>query len=436
MAANLDQLANLLSSIGPMGTGLALAAVPVVTAAAVYITRMASQAKIDRLEGEVDHLKTKMADDLAKAEQKYVELDGRYQAILQSGALIQAQLEGLIAEAAEVAVRLDATDYSVLVPAPTSIPGDEPDQLVFLCASGPQSSALRWVRVPISSSLSGAVYLSGKATIASPSSADAFAKRTDKITDYKTNETLSVCLRYRNRQVGVAQFLNKRSGQFDSEDANRATVLCMALAVRVGEFTSDPRRIIEMGHAPRLNQYRVTVMFVDLTRYADLFRYLDSSVITDLLNQYFQELCTIALRHGATIDQYIGDGILLIFNIDQQQEAHESAAFRAAVEMCAAFRKLRQRWVTLGYLGTDTLFVRIGLSCGSVTRAEVGYSQVRRVTVIGPAVNAAAHACQSGTRNHDTICLTDELHEALAPDAKRDAVPTSTAEGTVFEVVQ
>src|SRR5271165_1989359 len=359
MTSALDQFAGLLAAIGPIGTGLALASVPVVAGAAVYVTRMGSQAKIDRLEGELAQLQTKKADELAEAERKYAELDARYQTILRSGALVQAQSDAIVSIAADIATRLDATDYSVLVPAPTSIPGDTPDQLVFLCASGPQSSKLRWVRVPISGSLSGEVYLSGKATIASPPvSGNTFATRTDKITDFKTNEVLSVCLRYRNQPVGVAQFLNKRSGDFDSDDIERALNQCMQLAIQVGDFVSDPRRIVELGHAPRRNQSRVTIMITDLTNYAGLFNALDSSVITDILNQYFQDLCTIAIRHGAMIDQFIGDGILLIFNSDQNQDATESAAVAAAAEMLAAFRTLRQRWITLGYATTERLFVR------------------------------------------------------------------------------
>jgi hypothetical protein len=237
----MDQLAALLTSIGPLGTGLALAAVPVVAGAAAYITRMGSQAKIDSLQSQVSRLETMKADELDQAQKRYTELDERYQAILRSGALIQTQLDAIISESAEIAERLNATDYSVLVPAPTSIPGDTPDQLVFLCASGSQSSKLRWVRVPISTSLSGAVYLSGKATIASPPpSGAAFSTRTDKVTDYKTNEALSVCLRYRNQHIGVAQFLNKRSGRFDSEDSDRAATLCASLSIRVGDFMSDP----------------------------------------------------------------------------------------------------------------------------------------------------------------------------------------------------
>lgn len=431
----MDAIATLVSLAGPAGTAAAVAAIPIVAGVAVYITRMGSQAKIDRLEGDLDRLRLELADKQALSDQKYTELDSKYQAMLQSGALIQVQLDAIVSEVADIADRLGATDYSVLVAAPSAIPGDTPDQLVFLCASGAQSAKLRWVRVPISNSLSGAVFRSGRPTIASPPpSGGTFASRTDKIIDFKTNEVLSVCLRHRNQAVGVAQFLNKRSGRFQADDTDRALDLCSALALRVGDFMSDPRRIMELGHAPRRNRSNVTIAVVDLSRYADLFHTLDSSVITDLLNQYFQDLCTIAIDHGATIDQTMGDGILLVFNPDQNKTADELAAVNAALEMRKAFHELRQRWVTLGYAGTEALRVRFGLSYGLVTRAEVGHTQARRMTVIGPAINEAAHVCELAPRDRDTVCITDTLRDALSDQLKEAAQPLTGASMLLFEL--
>jgi class 3 adenylate cyclase len=410
-----DRLAGILSSIGPTGTALAIAAVPVAAGVAAYVTRMGTQAKIDRLESDLKGLEGNKKEELSRLEERYADLDRRYQTLLQRGAAVQLQVQTMAAEMEEIADQIDASDYSVLVPAPTTIPGDAPDQLIFLCVSGPQSAKLQWVRVPIATSLSGQVYLSGQATIASPpASGTAYASRTDKVTSYTTTETLSVCLRHKNQRVGVAQFLNKRKGRFDADDTERAVALCAGLALRVSDFIADPRRLAELGHTPRKNRITATIMFMDLSSYSRLFDALDASVITDLLNQYFHELCTIAFRHGASIDQSMGDGALLVFNIDQNLDEHEKAAFRAASEMLRAFQNLRQRWVTLGYAGTETVFVRFGLARGAVTRAELGHVQSRRMTVIGSAVNAAAYACDSGPRDHDTICVTQDFRDALA----------------------
>lgn len=459
MPSAVRELLTVASSMGradiTLVVGFVSSIVGAIVGAAIYVTRMGSQAKIDSLEGKVDWLKTTIEENLARAEkerterdekhqailaeanEKYAELDDKYQAILRGGALIQIQLQEIIERAEEIARRLGANDYAVLVPAPTDIPGDTPNQLVFLCASGAQAAKLRWVRVPIENSLCGEVYQSGKTRIASPPpSGGAFASRVDKITEYKTDEALSVCLRHGSLRVGVAQFLNKdNKQQFDPDNDNeRAEMECRALAPLVASFLADPRRLIEMGHAPRRNRIDATIMLVDLSHYEGLFDELDSSVITDLLNEYFQELCTIALNYGGVIDQFVGDGVLLTFNVFQRQDAHQETAFAAAVAMRKAFRNLRERWKTLGYTKTAALLVRIGLSCGPVTRAEVGHPHARRITVIGPAVNAAADACESGSRDRDIIVLTLTIKETLANASKLDGLEVNK-ENEVFFVL-
>ncbi|QGM44904.1 adenylate/guanylate cyclase domain-containing protein [Methylocystis heyeri] len=432
----MNDLVNLITSFGAVGTAVAIAAVPVVSGAAVYVTRMGSQAKIDSLESEVDKLKQNSDDDKIKAQQKYDELLERYTEMLRSGALIETQINKIKSEIADVAARLDASDYSVLVPAASTDLGASPDHLVFLCASGPQWARLKYISVPINTSLSGEVFSTGTATIAAPTLPTTFANRTDKIIDYKTNQTLSVCLKYRNQSVGVAQFLNKRSGRFDSADAEMAQALCAPLAIRVADFVSDPKAMIELGYAPQKDKLHITAMFVDLSNFAHLFNTIDAGIITRLLNEYFQEICTIALSHNAVVDQYIGDGIFFVFGLGQrqQQQQHLTEAMKAAAEMRDAFENLKRRWVTLGYNGTEALFIRLGLSCGVVSRAEIGHMQFRRLTVIGSSVNIASHVCQAAPRDRNTICFSQEMLDALDDLQKPKVVPINTSVATIFEL--
>jgi class 3 adenylate cyclase len=428
MAEALDQIVKFLQDNGPIGTAIAVTAIPV----AIYVTRMGSQAKIDRLEGELSRLKEETRRQLDETEKKFHDISERYENVLKTGALIQSQLDSIVQITTDLANRIDAEDCSVLVPAPTSIPADRPSELVFLHSSGPQWATLRWVRVPIKGSLSGEVFESGGATIAEPRSPDTFSQKTDKALEFKTRETLSVCLRWRQGHVGVVQFLNKRRGRFDAADIDVVTAFSSELAIRVGDFTSDSRRLIELGHAPRRNKLKITAMFCDLTGYARLCSQIDNSVMVDLLNQYLQTVCDIAIRNGGLIDQYTGDGVLILFNVDNPKSGAERTALGAALEMREAFRSLKTRWIALGY-GAKPLFLRIGLSCGEATRAEIGHSQSRRLTMIGSSVNAAAEACEAAPRNHDAICGTMAILDAVgaAPGWEFRAL----SGGEIFELI-
>ena len=52
--------------------------------------------------------------------------------------------------------------------------------------------------------------------------------------------------------------------------------------------------------------------------------------LTKYLNEYFSEMTKIALNHGATIDKYIGDAMMVFLGILKQKEREDA---RACVEM-------------------------------------------------------------------------------------------------------
>ena len=195
MAEAMDPLLSLVQQMGATGGALAIAAVPIAVGVAIYLTRMGARSKQDALEGEIARLRDALANESAKLKDELSRLESKYQSLVRTGALTHNQLEQIAVQAGEIADRLDADEFSVLVPAPTAIPGDEPEDLVFLYASGDQKEALRWVRVPIARSIAGDVFRTGQSAIAAPAGApSAFSGKTDRLTGYKTNEILSAAL--------------------------------------------------------------------------------------------------------------------------------------------------------------------------------------------------------------------------------------------------
>ena len=448
-----SEAAGFLPKLGPAGDLLAITAAPIAVVVTAFVISNLNEAKITTLQGAIDRVKDDRDFQIAKAQaasattaaqlQAEVErlranheaLEGKYQRVTQAGAVIQTQLKTIEDMADDIADRIGVDQCSILVPAPTKIAGDTPEHLIFLYASGPAAATLEHVHVPIATSGAGAVYRSGEAAITRSAGATtpAFSKQTDTVTGFTTHEMLSVCLRYRTRTVGVAQFINKRGGAFTSDDRERAGNECLQLAGRVAEFVADPTKLIALGHAPREERVEATIMAIDLSRFSGMFETLDSNVITDLLNQYFQDLCRIAMDHGGEVDQFMGDGALLTFNVIDRQADHAVAALNAARQMREAFRRLRGKWRMLGHAAAGELFMRIGLSCGKVARAEIGY-RASRMTVIGTAVNMASKACAAAPRDRDTIVVTPTFKAAVMGSIDLAPLPPEPF-GDLFEVV-
>ena len=58
---------------------------------------------------------------------------------------------------------------------------------------------------------------------------------------------------------------------------------------------------------------KLTIFFSDIAGFTETTDILESEELTILLNQYLREMSSIALEHGATIDKFIGDAIMLFF---------------------------------------------------------------------------------------------------------------------------
>jgi adenylate cyclase len=106
-------------------------------------------------------------------------------------------------------------------------------------------------------------------------------------------------------------------------------------------------------------------------------------VLIDLLNRYFDCQVPVILDHGAEVLKFMGDGLLAIFTIDDNE-----------VEVCkrtlAAARQARANIAALS--GSPAMGLRFGLALhiGDVLYGNIGSGNRLDFTCIGPAVNFAA----------------------------------------------
>ena len=64
---------------------------------------------------------------------------------------------------------------------------------------------------------------------------------------------------------------------------------------------------------------KLTVFFSDIVNFTATTESLESEELTEMLNDYLTQMSEIALDHGATIDKYIGDAIVVFFGDPEQK---------------------------------------------------------------------------------------------------------------------
>ena len=135
---------------------------------------------------------------------------------------------------------------------------------------------------------------------------------------------------------------------------------------------------------------KLTIFFSDVVNFTETTDKLESEDLTNLLNRYLTEMTNIALAHGATIDKYIGDAIMVSFGDPESKGVKEDAraCVRMAIAMLRRMRELQSEWQELG--AEKPFHLRIGINTGYVTVGNFGSDDRMDYTIIGSSVNLTA----------------------------------------------
>ncbi|RWL12430.1 MAG: HAMP domain-containing protein [Mesorhizobium sp.] len=135
---------------------------------------------------------------------------------------------------------------------------------------------------------------------------------------------------------------------------------------------------------------KLTICFSDIAGFTEATDKMESEVLTQLLNHYLTEMSKIASDHGATIDKYVGDAILMFFGDPETRGVKEDAF--ACVQMALAMQKrmseLAEIWRDIGI--ETPLRCRIGIHTDYCTVGNFGSEDRMDYTIIGGAVNLAS----------------------------------------------
>jgi adenylate cyclase len=127
----------------------------------------------------------------------------------------------------------------------------------------------------------------------------------------------------------------------------------------------------------------VTVLFADLMGFTSWSESHESDVVQAMLNAYFAAVIPEVRDEGGRIDRYIGDAVMVTFNVATNQEDHAVRAARAALRFQAAASALAADH-------PDWPRFRVGLNTGPATVGLVGGGGERGYTVLGDTVNLAS----------------------------------------------
>jgi class 3 adenylate cyclase len=129
-----------------------------------------------------------------------------------------------------------------------------------------------------------------------------------------------------------------------------------------------------------------TVLFADLVDYTPMAERHKPEVIMGIMKRVTKLFGDSVERHGGTVIQFRGDGILALFGVHAEQKDDAVRAVQASLDMQRDLEKFSQEMVTERGLN---LSARIGLNTGVVVVGKMGTEQHAEPTALGDAVNLA-----------------------------------------------
>jgi class 3 adenylate cyclase/CheY-like chemotaxis protein len=177
---------------------------------------------------------------------------------------------------------------------------------------------------------------------------------------------------------------------------------------------------------------RLTIFFSDIKDFTETTEEMEPEDVTYLVNDYFSEMSHIALEHGATIDKFIGDAMLMFFGDPETRGEREDAlqCVRMAVKMQRRMVALQQRWAARGY--ARPFHMRVGINTGFCNVGNFGSDSRMDYTIIGAEVNLASRLEQLA--EPDGIMLSYATWALVADEFAADERPPVSVKGIARDI--
>ena len=178
---------------------------------------------------------------------------------------------------------------------------------------------------------------------------------------------------------------------------------------------------------------KLTIFFSDIKDFTATTERLQPEDLTALLNEYFTEMSAIALRHGATVDKFIGDAMLLFFGDPETRgpAGDARACLEMAVEMQKRLAELNGEWRRRGI--EKPFQARMGINTGFCNVGNFGSEDRMDYTIIGAEANLAARLQSIAEPNG--IVMSYETYALVRDIVRAHPLPSITMKGISREVV-
>jgi adenylate cyclase len=174
------------------------------------------------------------------------------------------------------------------------------------------------------------------------------------------------------------------------------------------------RILYRTGREPQLGgePMSVSLLFTDIKGFTSLSERLPPNELARVLGRYLEVMAAAVQGCGGTIDKYIGDAIMAVWNAPTPCPDHPRRACEAALAAEAASRAL---FASAEWHGRPPLVTRFGLHTDEVLVGHFGAPDRMSYTCLGDGVNLAARLESLNKQYGTTMLVSDAIRQAAGP---------------------
>jgi class 3 adenylate cyclase/CHASE2 domain-containing sensor protein len=159
----------------------------------------------------------------------------------------------------------------------------------------------------------------------------------------------------------------------------------------------------------------VCVMFLDVRGFTSRSEHDPPEMVTAVLNALFEMATEVIHRHGGTVKEFMGDGVMCFFGAPQTLHDPVRACFAAAQELLAQVPAVNQN---LQGLSQPPLSIGIGMACGEAVVGHIGAAARHAYGAVGDCVNLASRLEGLSKELGHPLIVSDEVRKRLGDDPR------------------
>lgn len=152
----------------------------------------------------------------------------------------------------------------------------------------------------------------------------------------------------------------------------------------------------------------VAVLFVDIRGFTTMSESMQPEEVVEILNEYLSLTTKSIFDNGGTLDKFVGDATMAVFNAPFELDDYVFRAVCTAWDMRAGADALADKFEKR--FGKSVAF-GIGVNCGNAVVGNIGCEFRMDYTAIGDTVNTAARLESNAGRGQ--ILISEDVYEAV-----------------------